>query len=130
MSDTPGIRIDKWLWAARFFKTRSKARLAIQGGKVHLHGKRIKPSRALSEGDVLRIQRGDEELTVTVEVLSDRRGPAVEAQKLYVESAQSIAQREQQREQKALQKAASGERERRPDKRGRRQIIRFIKKGE
>lgn len=121
----PIVRIDKWLWAARFFKTRSIARAAIQGGKVQVNGARTKPGRVLNAGDMLRIQRGEELLTVRVEGLTDRRGPAPEAQKLYVETEESRQRREALAEQRALQRAARGERERRPDKRQRRQIIRF-----
>jgi ribosome-associated heat shock protein Hsp15 len=125
MSDQQPVRIDKWLWAARFFKTRALARAAVQGGKVRLNGARVKPSRPLALGDELRIQRGLEELTITVELLSDRRGPATEAQRLYLESEESRKLRAEQDQQWALQRAATAGRERRPDKRQRRQIIRF-----
>ncbi|HSM68948.1 MAG TPA: S4 domain-containing protein [Xanthomonadales bacterium] len=129
MSAQEPVRIDKWLWAARFFKTRGLARTAVQGGKVRLNGARVKPSRTLATGDKLRIQRGLEELTITVELLSDRRGPAAEAQGLYTESEDSRRLREQQAEQRALQRAERAGRDRRPDKRQRRQIIRFRDKG-
>jgi ribosome-associated heat shock protein Hsp15 len=130
MSDQQPVRIDKWLWAARFFKTRALARAAVQGGKVRLNGARVKPSRPLALGDELRIQRGLEELTITVELLSDRRGPATEAQRLYLESEESRKLRAEQDQQRALQRAATAGRERRPDKRQRRQIIRFRNKGD
>lgn len=119
------VRIDKWLWAARFFKTRSLARAAVQGGKVRLNDARAKPARALQIGDELRIQRGEETWVIHVEALSDRRGPASEAQKLYRESAESRTLREALAERRKAERAAMGDRDRRPDKRQRRQIIRF-----
>ena len=119
------VRIDKWLWAARFFKTRGKARTAITGGKVHLNGARVKAGRVLSLGDSLRIQRGDEEYNVEISLLSDRRGPAVEAQKMYLEAEESRLKREAAAQDRALQRAARAQRERRPDKKQRRTLIRF-----
>ena len=119
------VRIDKWLWASRFFKTRGKAREAIVGGKVQLNGSRVKPGRTLKAGDVLRIQRGEEEFTVDVLIASDRRGPASEAQRLYQEHPDSTARREALAQERAAKRAARSGRERRPDKRQRRQIIRF-----
>lgn len=130
MSESDAVRIDKWLWAARFFKTRGLARTAVQGGKARLNGARVKPARLLTPGDELRIQRGEEELTVIVEVLSERRGPATEAQKLYSETEESRTRREQQAAQRALEREAKAGRERRPDKRQRRQIIRFRRKSD
>jgi ribosome-associated heat shock protein Hsp15 len=119
---TDSVRIDKWLWAARFFKTRGKAREAIVGGKVQLNGNRVKPGRTLQPGDTLRLQRGFDEFTIDVVEASDRRGPAAEAQKLYREHPDSVARRQAVAEERAAQRA---ERDRRPDKRQRRQIIRF-----
>jgi ribosome-associated heat shock protein Hsp15 len=119
------VRIDKWLWAARFFKTRSLARVAVQGGKVQLNGTRSKPAKTLAVGDELRIQRGEEVLTVRVQAISDRRGPATQAQQLYQETPDSLAQREAVAAQRQLERDARGGRERRPDKRQRRQIVRF-----
>jgi ribosome-associated heat shock protein Hsp15 len=119
------VRLDKWLWAARFFKTRAVARAAIQGGKVQLNGARSKPGKTLSLGDELRIQRGEEVLLVKVLVISDRRGPATLAQTLYEESPDSRARREQLAAQRSVERAAHAGRERRPDKRQRRQIIQF-----
>jgi ribosome-associated heat shock protein Hsp15 len=123
MSET--VRVDKWLWAARFFKTRSMSREAIQGGKVQLNDSRVKPGRNLHPGDQLRIRRGDDEFIITVEALSSRRGPAAVAQSLYSESPENRQQREAQAEQRRLQHQDSRQRERRPDKKQRRQIIRF-----
>lgn len=122
--DSP-VRIDKWLWAARFFKTRSKAREAISGGKVHLNGYRVKPGRALKPGDSLRIQRGEEEYVIDVVEISTRRGPATVAQTLYEETEESRIKREQHLEKRRLEREQNATRERRPDKRQRRRIVRF-----
>ncbi len=121
-------RLDKWLWAARFFKTRSVAREAVSGGKVHLNGNRAKPGRSLNIGDELRIQRGEEEYTITVLELSVRRGPAVVARTFYEESEESRLKREQLSEQRKLEHQQHANRERRPDKRQRRRIVRFKQK--
>jgi len=121
-------RLDKWLWAARFFKTRSVAREAVSGGKVHLNGNRAKPGRSLNIGDELRIQRGEEEYTITVLELSVRRGPAVVARTFYEESEESRLKREQLAEQRKLEHQQHANRERRPDKRQRRRIVRFKQK--
>lgn len=126
MSDK--VRIDKWLWAARFFKTRSLAREAIKGGKVELEGHRVKPGRTVSEGDRLNIRRGDDEYLVTVTDTGDRRLSPALAQEKYVEDEDSKARREAASEQRRLERQARAERPRRPDKRQRRQIIRFTKK--
>ena len=122
------VRLDKWLWAARFFKTRSIARDAVSGGKVHLNGHRAKPGRSLNLGDELRIQRGEEEYTITVLDLSPRRGPASVAQGMYEESEESRNRREQLADARKLERQARTMRERRPDKRQRRKIIRFKNK--
>ena len=119
------VRLDKWLWAARFFKTRAVAREAVSGGKVQLNGNRAKPGRSLNIGDELRIQRGEEEYTITIVELSVRRGPAVVAQTLYDESEQSCSKRKQLAEQRKLEHQQHATRERRPDKRQRRRIVRF-----
>ncbi len=88
------IRIDRWLWAARFFKTRAMATKAVNGGHVHLNGERVKPARVLGVADRLRIRRGHHEFEVEVVALSSRRGPATVARGLYRESRESIARRE------------------------------------
>ena len=119
------VRLDKWLWAARFFKTRSLAKAAIDGGKVHLEGKRVKVSKEISTGDTLQIRQGWDEKVVTVLLLSDQRRGASDAQMLYEETAESLARRE---ELAAARKAAGGMIDRpahRPDKQQRRQIHRF-----
>ena len=123
------VRIDKWLWAARFFKTRSMAAQAVSGGKVHLNGARIKPARIVQKGDELRIRRGEVEFVVIVQDIADRRGPAREAQLLYEETEASIRLREETREQKRLEAAGRMYGPvRRPDKRARRQIRSFTRK--
>ena len=119
------VRLDKWLWAARFFKTRSVARDAVSGGKVHLNGNRAKPGRTLSVNDVLRIQRGDDEYTITIIEIASRRGPAAVAQTLYEESDESRVKREKLVEQRKLEPEQHAGRERRPDKRQRRRLVRF-----
>jgi ribosome-associated heat shock protein Hsp15 len=126
MTDT--VRIDKWLWAARFFRTRSLAREAIKGGKVQLDGARVKPGRTLSVGDRLSIRRGEDEFRVTVLDLGDRRLSAALAQEKYSEDEDSKTRREAAAEQRKLDYQARADRQRRPDKRQRRQIIRFTRK--
>jgi ribosome-associated heat shock protein Hsp15 len=123
------VRIDKWLWAARFFKTRSMAAQAVTGGKVHVNGARIKPARIILPGDELRIRRGEVEFIVIVKDLSDKRRPASEAQLLYEETEFSIQQRQATREKKRLEAASKmyGPMKR-PDKRERRQIRSFTRK--
>jgi len=119
------LRLDKWLWAARFFKTRSLAKAAIEGGKVQLGGSRVKVSKEISVGDQLRIRQGWDEKDIEVLALSNQRRGAPEAQSLYRESAESIKRRE---ESAAARKAAGGMIERpakRPTKKQRRQIHRF-----
>ncbi len=122
------VRIDKWLWAARFFKTRSLASKAVSGGHVHLNGGRIKPSRPVQEGDRLQIRRGEEEFTVDVLGLSSRRGSATVARTLYQETEESVIRRESAREQRRLLHVAAIRPEGRPDKRDRRKIRKFLRK--
>ena len=119
------VRLDKWLWAARFFKTRSQAKAAVEGGKVQLGGQRVKVSREVAVGDILQIRQGWDEREVRVTGLSDQRRGAPEARLLYEESPASLARREAEA---AARKAAGGMIDRppgRPDKRQRRQIHRF-----
>jgi len=99
------LRIDKWLWAARFFKTRSIAKTAIEGGKVHLDGQRVKVSREIAVGETLVIKQGWDEKEVVVLGLSAQRGPAPVARELYEETAGSIAKREREAQ---ARKAAGG----------------------
>ena len=120
-----GIRIDKWLWAARFFKTRSLATDAVSGGKVRLNGAPTKPARDVKPGDRLEISNGDTRLQVVVQALSDKRGPAPEARLLYEETAASIAEREAEQQRRQLAREPAAEIQGRPTKRDRRQIDRF-----
>ncbi len=125
MSDS--ARVDKWLWAARFFKTRALAREAVKGGKVRIDGHRVKPGRNLKQGDRLTIRRGEEEYLVTVQDLSDRRVSATLAQEKFIEDPDSKARREAAARQRSLNYKTKADRQRRPDKRQRRQIIRFTR---
>lgn len=127
MSDgkTDRLRIDKWLWAARFFKTRSLAKAAIEGGKVQIGGQRIKVSREISVGEEVRIRQGWDERDIVVEGLSDQRRGAPEAQLLYRETTQSIERRQQSAQARKLAGGMIERPARRPDKRARRQIHRF-----
>jgi len=120
------IRLDKWLWAARFFKTRSMASHAVAGGKVHVNGQRIKPARTVHIGDVLQITRDTTTFIVTVLAVSGRRGPAVQARLLYEETEESVKAREEQRDIRKMQAgpAPMG----RPSKRDRRKIREFTRK--
>jgi ribosome-associated heat shock protein Hsp15 len=121
-SGSTELRADVWLWAARFFKTRSLARQAIEAGRVEVNEASCKPAKALHVGDRLRIGRGQERLEVVVLALSPRRGPASEAQQLYDETDASQAAREALREQRRLSGAAFDHPARRPDKQARRQL--------
>lgn len=116
------VRLDLWLWAARFYKTRSLARQAVETGKVDVGGQRAKASRALRTGDVLRVTRGEEVFEVQVLALSDTRGPAKVAQTLYVESEASRVQREQVRALRVAERTGYSAPETKPDKRARRLI--------
>ena len=124
MNTVDKLRIDKWLWAARLFKTRSLARAAIEGGKVRLAGQRVKVSREIAVGDELRIRQGWDERDIVIVSLSDRRRGAPEAQALYRETQASMARRQQAAQARKLA-GASARPPGRPDKRARRQIHRF-----
>jgi ribosome-associated heat shock protein Hsp15 len=126
----PGrVRIDKWLWAARFFKTRSLATVAVDGGKVHLNGSRVRAARSLKPGDQLKIRSGLEEVEVLVLALSDRRGPAAAAQALYAETEASVTRRLALAEERRALATAAARPPGRPDKKSRRAIIRFTRGG-
>ena len=120
------VRIDKWLWAARFFKTRSLAADAIGGGKVEVNGDRVKNAKLLQLGDEVRVRLGPFEHVVIVRGLSERRGPATVAATLYEETAASVAARAHHAEQLRMAPAAFVYEEKgRPTKRDRREIERF-----
>ena len=119
------MRIDKWLWAARFYKTRALATQAVTGGKVHMNGERIKPARKLVPGDRLAIRKGPYQFDITVERLCTQRRPAATARTLYSESGESIQTRHALYRERKLQGVSARQRERRPDKRTRRLIHRF-----
>ena len=122
------IRIDKWLWAARFFKTRSLAADAVTGGKIDVNGARAKPSRIMRLGDKLSIRRGPYESTVVVKGLAKLRGPASEAQLLYEETEESIRRRELTSAQLKLERPPEFDSPGRPSKKDRRAVLRFTKK--
>lgn len=123
-----GQRIDKWLWAARFFKTRSMATKAVSGGHVHLNGNRVKPSRDVRVGDTLVIVKDRVEFTVSVEGLNNYRRPAVEARQLYIESEESIHKREMNRQERSMFYAGQQMPSTKPSKRDRRKIREFTRK--
>ena len=125
MTQAESVRLDQWLWAARFFKTRSLAAAAAQGGKIHVRGDRAKPARAVRVGDQLQIRRGPYEWVVTVNALSTRRGPAKEAALLYEETAESVRKREAARPQIQAEAAPFRERGGRPTKKDRRDWARL-----
>jgi ribosome-associated heat shock protein Hsp15 len=118
-------RLDKWLWSARFYKTRGLAVEAINGGHVHVNGQRIKPAKTIRIGDIIEITKDQYLWRLEVQALAQRRGPSREAQQLYVEDVDSIQQRVAIRAEKKLLSPAPTKR---PDKRQRRRIIRFINK--
>ncbi len=121
-ADASGVRIDVWLWAARFFKTRALAKQAIDGGKVELNEQPCKPSRTLRTGDRLLLSRLDERFDIEVLAVSARRGPAAQAQLLYREDPAAMAERLAQREQRRLANAGFQPPAGKPDKRARRLI--------
>ncbi len=122
------VRLDKWLWAARFFKTRALAAEAVDGGKVHLNGERVKRSKALKFGDEVRVRLGPYEHRIVVRSTSDRRGPATVAATLYDELPESRATREALIEQRRMEIAVGADDAGRPSKRDRRQIEQLRKR--
>ncbi|AYH45254.1 S4 domain-containing protein [Azoarcus sp. DN11] len=119
------MRIDKWLWAARFFKTRSLASQAIEGGHVRLNGQAVKPARELRVGDSLDIVAGGTQWTVIVRGLNEQRRPAVEAQQLYEETSESSARRAAEKEDRRLAPVPGSDLRGRPTKKARRQMRGF-----
>ncbi|MDG4596930.1 MAG: S4 domain-containing protein [Candidatus Contendobacter sp.] len=119
------VRLDKWLWAARFFKTRALATAAVTGGKVHTGGQRCKPSHSVRLGESLQIQRGLDEYVITVRALNDQRGPASVAALLYEETSESRQRREALHERRRLERSPVPQPAGRPTKQDRRRIVRF-----
>lgn len=118
------VRLDKWLWAARLMKTRALAAEAVSGGRVHLHGRAVKPSREVRPGDELEVTVGEVRRTVVVRGTAERRGPASEAARLYEETEESVAERERLAEQRRLSRPLVTDLGGRPTKRDRRRFER------
>lgn len=119
------IRLDKWLWAARFYKTRAFAREMIDGGKVHYNGQRSKPSKIVELNATLTLRQGNDERTVIVKGITDQRRPASEAVELYEETAESIEKREKMAQARKLNALTMPHPDRRPDKKERRDLMKF-----
>ena len=116
------VRVDKWLWAARFFKTRGMATEAVLGGHVQVNGARVKPAREVAVGDRLEVTRGQERWTVVVAGLADRRGPASVTVTLYEETPESMAERERRASERRLARPLGADLSERPTKRDRRRL--------
>jgi ribosome-associated heat shock protein Hsp15 len=116
------VRIDKWLWAARFFKTRSLATQAVQGGRVHVEGARVKPAHDVRIGETVEVSVGEARFTVVVRALGDRRGTAAQAALLYEETEASLERRQRVRDARRLAPAPGADMAGRPSKRDRRRI--------
>lgn len=123
------VRLDKWLWAARFYKTRSQAAAAIKGGHVHVNGQRGKTSAAVRVGDQLRITKAAVNFVVDVVGLADKRGPATQAQTLYAETNESRQVRAAAAAERRMTRARMPQHDKRPDKKQRRALRRFKQDG-
>ncbi len=123
--DAGSVRVDRWLWAARFFKTRALAAAAVAGGKVQVNGSRAKPAKQLHAGDSLRVRVGPYEWLVTVSALSERRGPPKDAQLLYDESPEGRTARERLAEAHRIAPAPTYQGKGRPTKKERRELQRL-----
>ena len=119
------VRLDKWLWAARFYKTRTLAKEMIDGGKVHYNGQRSKPNKIVEVGATLKLRQGSEEREITVLALSTQRRGAAEAQLLYRETEQSVANREKLAMARKMNALSMPHPDRRPDKKERRDLLKF-----
>ncbi|WP_267355226.1 MULTISPECIES: ribosome-associated heat shock protein Hsp15 [unclassified Gilliamella] len=119
------VRLDKWLWAARFYKTRSLAREMIDGGKVHYNGQRAKPSKIVEVGAMLTLRQGSEQKTIQILAISSQRRTATEAQFLYRETIDSIAKRDQLAQARKLNALTMPHPNRKPDKKERRNLLKF-----
>jgi len=117
-----GVRVDRWLWAARFFKTRSLAKTAVEGGKVHLDDQRTKPAKELRIGQVLTIRKGIQLQTVVVDAVSEHRGSATMAQTLYTETPESVELREISVSRRRMERAGLTIPTGRPNKKDRRAL--------
>ncbi|UPT54454.1 ribosome-associated heat shock protein Hsp15 [Dickeya zeae] len=123
--DDNAVRLDKWLWAARFYKTRAMAREMIDGGKVHYNGQRSKPGKLVELDAEITLRQGNDTRTVMVRAISDQRRPAAQAQALYEETPQSIEKREKLAQARKLNALSMPHPDRRPDKKERRDLIKF-----
>ncbi|MGB0360307.1 MAG: RNA-binding S4 domain-containing protein [Endozoicomonas sp.] len=123
MSNSDKIRLDKWLWAARFYKTRSMARDAVDGGKVHLNGQRCKPGKEPTVGDEIKLRTGWDERTIIVNALTDKRQKAELAQQLYTETQESLQAREEAADNRKALRGTIPRLNHRPDKKQRREIL-------
>ena len=125
MTSAGHVRIDKWLWAARFFKTRSAATEAVLGGRVHVNGERVKPAKDVGVGDTIEISIGDRRWVVLVRAVADKRGSATVAATLYEETPESVAAREQRALEHKLSRPLGADLGARPTKQDRRRLERF-----
>jgi ribosome-associated heat shock protein Hsp15 len=119
------VRLDKWLWAARFYKSRSLAREMVEGGKVHYNGQRSKPSKIVEVGAILTLRQGLDQKTIQILAISEQRKTATEAQQLYLETPDSIVKREAMAQARKLNALTMPHPDRRPDKKERRDLIKF-----
>ncbi len=125
-----GVRLDKWLWAARFYKTRAVAREMIEGGKVHYNGQRSKPSKLVELNAELTLRQGNDERTVHIMAITDQRRPATEAQQLYAETTESVEKREKVALARKMNALTMPHPDRRPDKKERRDLMKFKYSGD
>lgn len=123
--DVEAVRLDKWLWAARIYKTRALAREMIEGGKVHYNGQRSKPGKVVEPGAILMLRQGNDERTIVVKGITEQRRPASEAVALYEETTESIEKREKVALARKMNALTMPHPDRRPDKKERRDLMRF-----